>query len=117
MTDVQGRCPACGGNSLFLGEGGYVTCPRIDCPEPDAASTLLEKPAVPSQSSRQRRDDWMRTARGLGALSATFLGLAVVAAVQWARGSGEALSGTVVFVGGGALLAWAARSIWSGERD
>lgn len=45
---VQGRCPACGGAGLFLGEGGYVTCPRLDCPEPDAASTLLEQPPKPS---------------------------------------------------------------------
>ncbi|MFH9610453.1 hypothetical protein [Streptomyces sp. NPDC017448] len=46
MTDrahptVQGRCPACGGGGLFLGAGGYVTCPRIGCPAPDAASTVL----------------------------------------------------------------------------
>ncbi|SCK20249.1 hypothetical protein YUYDRAFT_02107 [Streptomyces sp. ScaeMP-e48] len=40
---VQGRCPACGGQGLFLGSGGYVTCPRIDCPAPDAASSLLEQ--------------------------------------------------------------------------
>ncbi|MER6235922.1 DUF6085 family protein [Streptomyces clavifer] len=40
---VQGRCPACGNTRLYLGDGGYVTCPRIDCPEPDAASTLLEE--------------------------------------------------------------------------
>ncbi|MCW8219430.1 DUF6085 family protein [Streptomyces griseolus] len=40
---VQGHCPACGRSSLFLGSGGYVTCARIDCPEPDAASTLLER--------------------------------------------------------------------------
>jgi hypothetical protein len=44
FPDVQGRCPACGNERLFLGAGGYVTCPRIDCPEPDAASTLLEQP-------------------------------------------------------------------------
>ena len=42
---VQGSCPACRGASLFLGDGGYATCSRIDCPEPDAASTLLEPPA------------------------------------------------------------------------
>ncbi|MFE6931781.1 hypothetical protein ACFVDT_07090 [Streptomyces sp. NPDC057699] len=42
---VQGRCPACGNTRLFLGSGGYVTCPRIDCPAPDAASTLLEENA------------------------------------------------------------------------
>ncbi|MFJ6440242.1 DUF6085 family protein [Streptomyces sp. NPDC091649] len=40
---VQGNCPACGSSSLFLGSGGYVTCARLDCPEPDAATTLLER--------------------------------------------------------------------------
>lgn len=40
---VRGYCPACRGESLFLGEGGYVTCARLDCPEPDAASSLLER--------------------------------------------------------------------------
>lgn len=40
---VQGRCPACAGSSLFLANDGYVTCSRIDCPEPDAATTLLEQ--------------------------------------------------------------------------
>ncbi|MEU0098281.1 hypothetical protein [Streptomyces sp. NPDC006267] len=41
MPDVQGRCPACGAASLFLGEGGHVTCSRIDCPAPSAADDLL----------------------------------------------------------------------------
>ncbi|WP_097922078.1 DUF6085 family protein [Streptomyces sp. wa1063] len=46
---VQGHCPACHRQSLFLGSGGYVTCTHIDCPEPDAASTLLEqKPSTTS---------------------------------------------------------------------
>lgn len=40
---VQGTCPACHSTSLFLGNGGYVTCSRIDCPEPDAATTVLER--------------------------------------------------------------------------
>jgi hypothetical protein len=39
---VQGFCPVCGSESLFLGAGGYVTCSRIDCPEPDAVSSLLD---------------------------------------------------------------------------
>ncbi|MFJ3089074.1 hypothetical protein [Streptomyces sp. NPDC086838] len=49
MTDrapwpwVQGRCPACQATSLFVGSGGYITCARIDCPTPDAASSLLER--------------------------------------------------------------------------
>lgn len=38
---VQGVCPACGGRSLFIGEGGWITCSRLDCPEPDAVSTIL----------------------------------------------------------------------------
>ncbi|MCY0928343.1 DUF6085 family protein [Streptomyces sp. H27-H1] len=41
--EVQGRCPACGGASLFLGDGGYVTCSRIDCPDPEAATRILER--------------------------------------------------------------------------
>ncbi|MFS4103745.1 DUF6085 family protein [Streptomyces sp. PD-S100-1] len=40
-ADVAGTCPACGGNSLFLSEGGHVTCSHIDCPTPDAADALL----------------------------------------------------------------------------
>ncbi|MCQ1575363.1 hypothetical protein [Streptomyces parvus] len=41
MPDVQGHCPACGAASLFLGEGGHVTCARIDCLNPCAADELL----------------------------------------------------------------------------
>lgn len=41
MPDVQGRCPACGAASLFLGEGGHVTCARIECPNPCAADDML----------------------------------------------------------------------------
>jgi hypothetical protein len=43
--DVAGRCPACGGTSLFLADGGYVTCRRIDCPNPDAAHEAIEERA------------------------------------------------------------------------
>lgn len=46
--DVQGRCPACAGAGLFLGSGGHVTCPRLDCPNPTAADDLLN----------QRAHDW-----------------------------------------------------------
>lgn len=46
---VKGRCPACWSASLFLGIGGYVTCSRIDCPAPDAASTVLEQFAAGEQ--------------------------------------------------------------------
>jgi hypothetical protein len=39
---VRGYCPACRGVSLFLGSGGYVTCRRLDCPDPEAATRALE---------------------------------------------------------------------------
>lgn len=44
MTDrIQGQCPACHGSSLFVAEGGYITCSRLDCPDPEAVTTLLER--------------------------------------------------------------------------
>lgn len=47
FPSIQGRCPACRGDSLFIGSGGYVTCSRLDCPNPSAADQLLhgEQPA------------------------------------------------------------------------
>lgn len=74
FPDVQGRCPACGGSSLFVGSGGYITCRRIECPEPDAAATLLERdpwttPDNPATSSdtadnplRAESEAWRRKA-------------------------------------------------------
>ena len=41
MIDVQGRCPACRWQSLFLGDGGHVTCSRLECPDPCAADQML----------------------------------------------------------------------------
>ena len=40
---VQGNCPACGHGVLVLGDGGYVTCSLIDCPDPTAVSDQLER--------------------------------------------------------------------------
>lgn len=30
------------GETLHLGEGGFVTCMKLECPTPDAASSILE---------------------------------------------------------------------------
>jgi hypothetical protein len=38
---VAGYCPRCGQASLFLGEGGHVTCGQPYCPAPGAASEIL----------------------------------------------------------------------------
>jgi hypothetical protein len=43
---VAGRCPSCGyDGSLFLGDGGFVTCSRAECPDPGKAADLLDRPA------------------------------------------------------------------------
>lgn len=47
---VVGKCPECGSESLFRGDGGYITCSRIDCRRPDAASDVLAPPSVPAGS-------------------------------------------------------------------
>jgi hypothetical protein len=41
--EVRGHCPMGCGETLFLGSGGYVTCARVECPRPDAASGILEE--------------------------------------------------------------------------
>lgn len=43
IPHVVGDCPACGNPVLILGEGGYVTCSLIDCPDPEAVTKLLEQ--------------------------------------------------------------------------
>ena len=43
---VQGRCPACSRTTLILGVGGYVTCSHLECPDPSAASDLLDRQTV-----------------------------------------------------------------------
>lgn len=50
---VQGRCPACHGASLFLAAENYVTCSRLDCPNPTAASELLEPGVSPPGRLRE----------------------------------------------------------------
>jgi endogenous inhibitor of DNA gyrase (YacG/DUF329 family) len=62
MIDVQGSCPACGKTSLFLGDGGHVTCSRIDCPNPSAADQLLhgEQPAPgPAATQATEAATWL----------------------------------------------------------
>lgn len=46
------RCPACGRQAtLFIGIGGYPTCSSRECPEPDAATTLLSSTPVEPRSA------------------------------------------------------------------
>lgn len=41
---VQGRCPSCHSDSLFLGSGGFVTCSVLGCKAPGAATDALKSP-------------------------------------------------------------------------
>lgn len=41
--NVRGYCPMGCGETLFLGEGGCVTCAEIECPMPDAVHNLLSE--------------------------------------------------------------------------
>lgn len=45
LIGIQGTCPACGDTgSLFVGQGGHVTCARRECPDPGVVDDLLHRP-------------------------------------------------------------------------
>lgn len=39
---IEGECPACGKELLFVADGGHITCSVADCPNPGAASLALK---------------------------------------------------------------------------
>lgn len=41
-TGVPGYCPMGCGQTLFRASGGYITCRYLECPRPDAMSSILE---------------------------------------------------------------------------
>jgi hypothetical protein len=41
MPVVRGKCPSCGSYSLFLAQGGYITCAKLDCKDPCSAGDVL----------------------------------------------------------------------------
>lgn len=40
--EVKGYCPMGCGDTLFLADGGYITCSWHQCPNPTAACDILE---------------------------------------------------------------------------
>lgn len=38
---VEGKCPACGSRTMFVGVGGFLTCSLIGCPDPLAPSKAI----------------------------------------------------------------------------
>lgn len=43
---VVGYCPMGCGQTLFLGEGGHVTCSHLDCSNPEAVDIILNESLV-----------------------------------------------------------------------
>jgi hypothetical protein len=39
-TRIVDRCPSCGKTTLFVGEGGYLTCSFLGCPEPGVGRVI-----------------------------------------------------------------------------
>lgn len=39
---LAGHCPGCGGSTLFVGDGGHITCSLLDCPDPTAVDRILD---------------------------------------------------------------------------
>lgn len=45
-VNVEGYCPMGCGATLFVGDGGYITCSYVHCPKPEAAHNLLKQGRV-----------------------------------------------------------------------
>lgn len=46
--DVQGTCPACGSRgTLFIGDGGFITCVSATCPQPRLVADYLDQAPRP----------------------------------------------------------------------
>ena len=43
MTTIKGCCPMGCGNTLFVADGGYITCSFVNCPVPVYVSSLLDE--------------------------------------------------------------------------
>ena len=92
MSDnlIRGKCPACGGHSLFGGSGGYVTCSRDVCTDPTLVSDLLEWPIYEMRSSGidpQKLLDYANAARMANAHTVTISNteLAIIARALGAK--------------------------------
>lgn len=74
---IADRCPCCGGQTLFIGAGGWLTCSVIGCKAPGAASDLLAQALARYAPKPETLADVAREAaealRGNAALSARLL--------------------------------------------
>jgi hypothetical protein len=42
MINIKGFCPQGCGETLFVGNGGYISCSYVNCPDPSYVSDLLD---------------------------------------------------------------------------
>lgn len=45
-TDITTRCPTCGGQTLFVGSGGHLTCSWIECRNPSIGHAIERYKAI-----------------------------------------------------------------------
>lgn len=54
MPRVQGYCPSCGSQSLFLGDGGHITCSYDLCKDPAAVDDCLSRAYLERMKQAER---------------------------------------------------------------
>ncbi len=58
---IANRCPNCGGSSLFIGVGGWLTCSNLtSCREPSLDSAIERRVQESNQSEREK---WIEAIR------------------------------------------------------
>lgn len=76
---IATRCPSCGGQTLFVGAGGHLTCSVLGCKEPDVEAAI--------EALKEERDALRKAlARTGGDLVRVEVGQVVrLEAVDWCR--------------------------------
>lgn len=58
MSDIANKCPSCGWKTLFVANGGWLTCGNlVDCKLPDLDDAIEEQKLIARESGK---DDAVR---------------------------------------------------------
>lgn len=44
--EITTRCPTCGGQTIFIGSGGHLTCSMVTCRNPSVEDAMLRAKAI-----------------------------------------------------------------------
>lgn len=69
--EIADRCPSCGGQSLFIGAGGWLTCSRIGCKEPGVGVSI--KALLDRAEQLEKERDQLRATLDLLNAAGTYL--------------------------------------------